>query len=151
MSGHYGKDLLKSIKSQSTNVLGDEFWNHIADLMPKQGPRVDAFRSQDKMYVIMELPGSISPDNIHLSLQRQSLRIKGEIPEPYRIEERKMILSERFFGAFDRKIPFPPDVIPGEVKARYELGLLIAEIQIMEETEHQPVPIHFQPEGSEQP
>jgi HSP20 family protein len=143
VKGDISKQLLKTIRNRSAHALGDEFWNDISELIPKQGPRIDAFRIKEKIIVFVELPGFIPKDHIQITLLRHALRVKGSIPAPYETDEKQVIFSERFFGPFDRKIPIPSDVIAEEVKAYYEAGVLVVEVSITEDTNHQQIDIDF--------
>ncbi|MEF3304961.1 Hsp20/alpha crystallin family protein [Paenibacillus sp. GYB003] len=117
----------KKLKSQADRTLGDQFWNDIAGIIPNSQPRVDVYQTGDRFFVAMELPGCTPDGTLKLSVHNHTLHIKGDIPYRYPVEDDQLIVSERFFGQFHRKIQLPPDVSDEGMKARLRDGLLTVE------------------------
>jgi HSP20 family protein len=87
------------------------------------GPAVDVYDSKDNVVVKAEIPG-MNKDDIEVTVQGDTLVIKGE--KKYEHDEKKNdhIRSERFYGAFHRGISLGSEVEADKVKAEYKNGVL---------------------------
>ncbi|GIP38170.1 hypothetical protein J31TS4_14500 [Paenibacillus sp. J31TS4] len=132
-----------SFHRQASEVLGEEFWQDMAVLLPKPGPRVDLYHTHTAVTVLAELPGLASAEQIGLSLDGQTLVLEGEIPCDYPVTQNRIALQERFFGSFRRSIPLPKPVTLKNSKARYSRGLLIVELQIEPAAPQTQIPVDF--------
>lgn len=117
----------KQLRSQADRTLGDQFWNDISGLLPNSQPRTDVFQTADRLFVVIELPGCKADEAVKLSVYKNTLHVKGDVPYRYPVEEDALLVSERFFGQFHRKIPLPPGTAAEGMKARYKDGLLTVE------------------------
>ncbi|PUA35058.1 Hsp20/alpha crystallin family protein [Paenibacillus elgii] len=120
------------LHSQVGDVLGEDFWQEIAGLIPNTGPRIDIYYTQTTVVVLTELPGLQSADQIRIYVEGQTLIIEGDIPRSYPVSENRIAQSERFFGSFRRPLPLPKPVSLNGIKATYTAGLLVAELPIEE-------------------
>lgn len=78
----------------------------------------------DKAYTITaEIPGVPSED-IELQVDRDMLVIKGEKKEERREEECDYVISERAYGAFERRISLPADALVDDIDAEAADGML---------------------------
>jgi HSP20 family protein len=133
----------KSLQVQAGDVLGDEFWQEIAGILPPAGPRMDVYRTAAMVVVIVELPGLFSPEQIRLTLNGRQLNVEGELIRPYPVSEEQMLQSERFFGSFRRSVTIPGPFLPQELKAQYALGLLTVQLPLAPEEDKQTIPVEF--------
>lgn len=114
----------KKLRSQADRTLGDQFWNDISGLIPTSQPRTDVYQTDDRLFVVIELPGCKADEAIKLSVHKNTLHIKGDLPCKYPVEEDDLLVSERFFGQFHRKIALPPGISGEGMKAQLRDGLL---------------------------
>ncbi|MBE1445623.1 Hsp20/alpha crystallin family protein [Paenibacillus sp. OAS669] len=128
---------------QASEVLGEEFWQDIAEMIPKTGPRVDIYHTHTAVVVLAEIPGLSSPDQLGIFLQGQNLVLEGEIPCTYPVTENRITLNERFFGPFRRVLPMPKPVCADRITAKYSRGLLLIELQIEASVQQTQIPIDF--------
>ncbi|TJY44057.1 Hsp20/alpha crystallin family protein [Cohnella pontilimi] len=133
----------KDLFSQSVDVLGEDFWHEIGELIPNRGPRIDVYHTSTTVVVIAEIPGLDSPDQIRLDLEGQTLCITGEIPCLYPVTENRITLKERFFGTFRRHLMLPKPVTKEGIHARYHRGLLLVEMQMDIQAAQTDVPVEF--------
>jgi HSP20 family protein len=133
----------KGLQAQASEVLGAEFWQDMASLIPITGPRIDMYETAKQLVIIVEVPGLTSREQIGLSIHEFSLLIRGSLVRPYGVLEENMILKERFFGTFERTLRLSPRAIVGEMKAFYQNGLLIIQLPIAPSTEATQIPIQF--------
>ncbi len=72
-----------------------------------------------KINVVAELPG-LKKEEIEILLQDATLTIAGERKHE---GSREAILTERFYGKYQRSLTLPTPVDPDKVKASYRDGL----------------------------
>ncbi|OPH56739.1 hypothetical protein BC351_27140 [Paenibacillus ferrarius] len=124
-------------------MLGPEFWQDIASIIPLTGPRIDMYETPQELVVVAEVPGLSSPEHIQLSFRDQSLLVRGNLVRPYQVPDEKMRLSERFFGAFERAIRLPGRAMTEHMRANYHNGLLIVRIPLAPPDGEKVIPIQF--------
>lgn len=135
------RTLWKTIRDQTRQAIGDQFWNDMARMLPIQGPRADMYGTADHLVVVVELPGLDSIDKVSVSTNGKTLQIKGELFCDYRLKEEELLLSERFAGRFHRRIELPHEIDPEQVDARYESGLLTVRLKKKPEAEEKPIQV----------
>lgn len=126
---------------EASEVLGEDFWQEIGQLIPVTGPRIDMYQDAAAIVVLAELPGLESRDRIQIRLEGQTLRIEGEIPCLYPVTENRILAKERFFGRFERNLALPKPVSETGVVAKYSRGLLVVELPIEESVKQTNIPI----------
>jgi HSP20 family protein len=136
-------NLPKDYYHEASEVLGEDFWQEIGQLIPISGPRIDMYHSPSTMVVLVELPGLETKDQIEIQLEGQTLLLKGEIPCSYPVTDNRVILKERFFGQFQRTLALPKSVTVSGVVAKYSKGLLIIELPIEESAQQTNIPINY--------
>ena len=95
----------KGLSAQAGDVLGPEFWQDIASIIPLTGPRVDMYETPQELVVVAEVPGLSSPEQIQLSFRDQSLLIRGMLVRPYQVLDEQMRLSERILRCIRASYP----------------------------------------------
>ncbi|BFT75212.1 MULTISPECIES: Hsp20/alpha crystallin family protein [Paenibacillus] len=133
----------KGLTAQAGDVLGPEFWQDIASIIPLTGPRIDMYETPQELVVVAEVPGLSAPEQIQLSFRDQSLLIRGHLVRPYQVLDEQMRLSERFFGAFERTIRLPGRALTEQMRAQYHNGLLIIRIPLAPPDGEKVIPIQF--------
>lgn len=88
-----------------------------------RGLAVDMYETDDTVVVKTAIPGA-SPEDIDISITRDSLTIKGELKADEKIEEADCICRERAYGAFSRSLTTPVSVEASEAEAEFEDGIL---------------------------
>jgi HSP20 family protein len=86
-------------------------------------PCVDVYNEKDSIRVRAELPG-LKKDDIHLSIQGDTLILEGERKRESTQEDRNYHRVERTYGQFHRAISLPVAVNAAEIKASYQDGIL---------------------------
>jgi HSP20 family protein len=86
-------------------------------------PNVDITESDKEIKVTAELPG-IDEKDIDLTLNKDSLTIKGEKKEEKENKDGDFYHMERSYGSFSRTIPLPVEVETAKVSATYKKGIL---------------------------
>ncbi|MBI3616889.1 MAG: Hsp20/alpha crystallin family protein [Candidatus Omnitrophica bacterium] len=86
-------------------------------------PAVDIIDEKDDIRVRADLPG-MKKEDIEVSVNNDTLSIKGEKKEEKEIKEKDYVRSERYYGAFQRSFTLPAGVDPQKVNAAYKDGVL---------------------------
>jgi len=86
-------------------------------------PSIEVFDRDDKLVVKAELPG-MNEDDIDVSVEDNTLTIKGERKAENEVKEEEYYRCERFYGSFFRAIPLPSRVDAEGIEANYEDGIL---------------------------
>ncbi|UJF34349.1 Hsp20/alpha crystallin family protein [Paenibacillus hexagrammi] len=133
----------KGLQAQAGDVLGPDFWQDIASVLPLTGPRVDMYETANEVVIIIEVPGLSSPQQVQLSVVESNLVIRGTLVRPYQVLDEQMKMSERFFGSFERRIPLTGRALTDRMQARYHNGLLIIRIPLSPASGETQIPIHF--------
>jgi len=136
-------DIPDDFYQQASEVLGEDFWQEIGDLLPVRGPRIDIYHTSSAVHVLAELPGLQSPDQVAIRLEGQTLVLEGEIPCVYPVTDNRIVLRERFFGAFKRALALPKPVKPAGIKAQYRQGLLTIELPLGSPAPPEHIPIQY--------
>lgn len=112
--------------------LFDSFF-HGFDLEPFESrfgafsPKVDVKENDKEIRVYAELPGMDEKD-IDVSLNKNTLTIRGEKKEEKEWEERDYYRVERSYGSFSRVIRLPVEVETDKIEAQFKKGLLTVKL-----------------------
>jgi|Deesub1362B_J571_1020462.scaffolds.fasta_scaffold09099_2 HSP20 family molecular chaperone IbpA len=88
-------------------------------------PRVDIAETEKAYYLRAEVPG-FDKKNLEVLYEDGALILRGRRePESEKVQR---LLSERFYGSFERRFRLPEEVRVEKLKARYRDGILTVEI-----------------------
>jgi HSP20 family protein len=88
-------------------------------------PSMDVAENKDAFVVKMEVPG-MEPGDIQVSIEDNTLTVKGEKRQEKEQKDEKYHRTERSYGAFERMVRLPSTVDPGKVAATFKNGVLTA-------------------------
>jgi HSP20 family protein len=86
---------------------------------------LDAYVTPDEIVIVANMPG-VKPENVEITLEGDTLSIKGERPAP--MENVDYVLQERPYGLFQRTLSINIPVDADKAEAKYENGMLILTI-----------------------
>ena len=86
-------------------------------------PRTDVSETDKEVTVTAEMPG-LDEKNIDVSLERDSLVIRGNKESKKEDEGKSYYRVERAYSSFYRVIPLPCEIDDKKIKAVYKKGLL---------------------------
>lgn len=98
-------------------------------------PLMDVVETKDGITLKVEVPG-IKQEDINISLEDNTLTVKGERKHESEVNEEGYKRFERRYGSFQRSVVLPPTVDANRVKATYKDGVL--EIQLPKKEEARP-------------
>ncbi len=102
------------------------------DLSREWTPRFDLAETETAIEVRAELPG-LEKKDIDISLEGESLIIKGEKHEEKEEKGKRFHRIERTYGSFCRTVRLPAEVQPDKIEAAYENGVLTVTLPKTEE------------------
>ena len=95
-------------------------------------PAVDMYQTDDEVVVKAALPG-IKADEVQINVTGEVLTIKGETKQENETKEKAYHLREQRWGAFERSIVLPTEVVADKAKADFENGVLTITLPKAEE------------------
>ncbi len=112
---------------EALNRLFDETFSALRRL-PAVGwgegkPSVDLIDRGAELVVKADLPG-YNPENLEITVQENSVSLRGEVREERETKEGDYHIKERSYGSFARTLPLPVPVKPELAKATYKNGVL---------------------------
>lgn len=90
-------------------------------------PRVDAYETQDKVVLELEVPG-VKKEELKITVEDGVLKISGEKKTERDEKGRNYRIIERSFGKFERSFIIPDYVDVKHITARYNEGVLTLEM-----------------------
>ena len=82
---------------------------------------LDAYSTPDEIVITAPVPG-VKPDSVEITIEGDTLTIRGEIPAP--LENVNYLFQERAFGRFARSLVLNVPVQADKANAEFENGLL---------------------------
>jgi HSP20 family protein len=102
-------------------------------------PPVDIFETETKDLVIKaELP-DMTREQIEVTVENNTLTLKGTKTPPADIKEEQIRRSERHYGAFVRSFTLPNTVDASKVGAEYRNGVLTVKLPYREEAKRRTI------------
>jgi len=127
---------LSDMQDRMGRLLGNFYGRGGTDDLMRRGawvPPVDIYDSGNHELVIkVELP-DMKRDDIHLSVENNTLSITGEKRMDGEIREENCHRVERAYGTFSRSFSLPATVDPSRVAADYKAGVLTVRLPMREE------------------
>lgn len=101
----------------------------LGNLTPRAfaAPAVDIAENDKTYELTAELPG-MSENDVQVEVQNGELRIKGEKKEFREEKEKDRYLSERRYGAFERRFALPRLIDAEKIQAAFQNGVLTVTI-----------------------
>lgn len=100
----------------------------------RMGPYVDLHEGASAFTLTAEIPG-VSPQDLEITVNEQSVTLKGEIRRDNVREEKGYRLAERRYGNFYRTVQLPSEVNPDQAVAHYRDGLVEITLPKMEKNQ----------------
>lgn len=103
-------------------------------------PAIDMYERDAEVIIKADIPG-IKPDEVEVTVEDDTLRIKGERVQQEEVAEEHYYRVERRYGSFERTLPLPTAVQKGAIKATYTDGTLEISLPKAEEAKPKRVKI----------
>ena len=109
-------------------------------IAPSWIPATDVSEDKEAVRIRIEVPG-VKAEDIKLTLENQTLTIRGEKKQEAEEKTDRVHRYERTFGSFERVFALPNSVDPEKVQAAYEAGVLIVTLPKAERARQREIPV----------
>ena len=103
-------------------------------------PAVDMYQTDNEVVVKAALPG-IKADEVQINVTGEVLTLKGETKQENETKEKEYHIREQRWGAFERSIVLPTEVVADKAKADFENGVLTIMLPKAEEVKPKTISI----------
>jgi len=103
-------------------------------------PAVDMYQTDNEIVVKAALPG-IKADEVQINITGDVLTLKGEVKQSEEVKEKAYHIHEQRWGAFERTLILPANVIADKAKADFENGILSITLPKAEEAKPKTITI----------
>jgi len=103
-------------------------------------PPTDVFEDKEAVRILVELPG-VKPEDVKLSLENQTLTIRGEKKQVAEEKTERVHRYERTYGTFERTFSLPNTVDVERVQAGFENGILTVTFPKVERARPREIPV----------
>jgi HSP20 family protein len=118
------------------NRVFNDFYRGADDDVMRSGvwvPAVDIYNNgKEELVIKAELP-DLSKDEIEITVENNTLTLKGEKKMDQAVKDDQYHRIERVYGAFSRTFSLPQTVDTSKVSADYKNGVLTIALQMKEE------------------
>jgi len=117
---------LEAMQQRFDEIFGKPFLPSVWGRLPEGTswvPAVEVFEKEDKYVIRVELPG-VKEEDMNVSVEGDTLTIKGEKKAEGEVKEENYYRCERSYGSFIRSIGLPSTVNASKISADYEDGVL---------------------------
>ena len=97
-----------------------EFFDRITDT---RLPLCDVIDRGDRYEINLEVPG-INKEKIDVKATKNSITVSGSQTEKTKEKGKKYVYSERSYKSFHRQIPFTQEIVPSQIDAKVNDGVL---------------------------
>ena len=87
-------------------------------------PAVDMYQTDNDIVVNAALPG-IKAEEVQINVTGDLLTLKGEVKQKEEVKEKAYHLREQRWGAVERTLALPTDVVADKAKDEFDNGVLI--------------------------
>lgn len=88
---------------------------------------VDVYQTPTEI-IVQTMAAGVRPEDLHITIARDMITIKGKREENRTISEDNYFLQELYWGSFSRTILLPEEIDPEEAEAIEKHGLLIIKL-----------------------
>ena len=95
-------------------------------------PAINMYQTDDEVVVKASLPG-VKADEVQINITGEVLTLKGETRQVEEKKDKAWHMREQRWGAFERAIALPTEVVADKAKAEFENGILTISLPKAEE------------------
>jgi HSP20 family protein len=88
-----------------------------------RAPLCDLMDKGDRYELNLEVPG-IEKEKIDIKATKHSIEVSGEHSEKKEEKSKDYLYNERSYKSFYRKVPVPEEILPSQIEAKVDNGIL---------------------------
>lgn len=123
---------LASLRQSMDRLMEEAFRPFRALVGPESLASMDVYQRPDAVVVKVSLPG-VKPEDVHITVQGNTLTIRGEVKAEEEVKEEDYLLQERRYGSFSRTVTLPDGLAIDRAEATFENGVLTIVVPKAEE------------------
>ncbi len=123
------KELLEEMEPEAIEALRELLHEIYPTIRSTVAPHADLYETDRGYRIVVELPGA-DPEKIEVKAYEDRIEVSAEIPKR---AEGTPIVRETLTGRVERTFHMPREIVPDEVEARYEHGVLVIDAPAVEE------------------
>lgn len=104
---------------------------------------VDVYKQDDTIFVVSTVAG-VNPQDLDISVENQTLSIKGMRSKPYDAPSGNILLEECFWGEFYRELTINESLDVDNIKASLKQGVLTIAIPIIITKSQKKIEVSFE-------
>lgn len=98
---------------------------------------LDVYQTDKEWVIRAAMPGA-DPQTVEVTVDGNSITIKGEIMLPEGAKSENYWLRENFYGKFSRQITLPEDALGDQTKAEFRNGIVVLTVPKSQPSKAQP-------------
>jgi HSP20 family protein len=114
---------MMTLREAMDHLFDDAFTRPLSLAGNWSAPAIDMYQTDNEIVVKAALPG-IKADEVQINVTGDTLTVKGEVKQEEEKKEKAYHIREQRWGAFERSILLPTEVIADKAKADFENGIL---------------------------
>ncbi len=123
------RELLEDMEPEAVEALREALHEIYPTIRASVAPHADVYKTDKGYRIVVELPGA-DPDSIDVKAYEDRIEVAARIPKR---GEGTPIIRETITGEVRRTFQMPKEIIPDEVEAVFEHGVLVIDAPIVEE------------------
>lgn len=114
---------MMTLREAMDRLFDDAFTRPLNMTGSLSAPAVDMYQTDDELVVKVAVPG-MKANDVQISVTGEMLTIKGEAHLKEETKDKAWHIREQRWGAFERRLMLPTDVVADKAKAEFEDGIL---------------------------
>src|SRR5215475_13425328 len=123
---------MMTLREAMDRLFDDAFTHPLSLREGWSAPAVDMYQTDDEIVVKAALPG-IKADEVQINITGEVLTLRGETKQEEEKKEKAWHIREQRWGAFERSVVLPTDVVADKAKAEFANGVLTISLPKAEE------------------
>ena len=123
---------MMTLREAMDRLFDDAFTRPLSIRDGWSAPAIDMYQTDDEIVVKASLPG-VKAEEVQINITGEVLTLKGETKQVEEKKEKAWHMREQRWGAFERSVILPTDVVSDKAKAEFENGILTITLPKAEE------------------
>ena len=123
---------MMTLRDAMDRLFDDAFTRPLSIRDGWSAPAIDMYQTDNEIVVKAALPG-IKAEEVQINITGDVLTLKGETKHEEEKKEKAWHIREQRWGAFERSVALPTEVVTDKAKAEFENGILTITLPKAEE------------------
>jgi HSP20 family protein len=124
---------MMTLREAMDRLFDDAFTRPLAMGRETSVPAIDMYQTDDEVVVKAAIPG-FKADDVQINVTGEVLSIRGELRQENESKEKAWQIREQRWGAFERSVVLPTQVVADKARAEFEDGMLTITLPKAEES-----------------